>query len=484
MLNNRRVWVPLAIVICLLSITAVWLISTAQGAAPTGVVSNYITALQHKDFRKIIDLTSTYKMEIARIKSQNPQALWPKLLEDYYKDKTTVLSSDPGFWVNYSGSVMGDPAQNIRALSGLLPPDCKWRISESRNQVVTSFLDGRQHSQTVVYVEVAYPTLDTSPRVATGTQHWFLKNTILEFKVDSAGGLVTEVATVPKADTFWTKPYPQSAIPFLQGYYRTALFQAQSPDVARGTIRELNDLSWDRAEPVLREAVEKRSKFFIEAVPSLGEHRDEQAVPAIVAVLGDQFKGTQLYGCDEGTLPLISALGAIGKVGQTNAVQVVKAGLSETITYIVKNNMPWAQEQTHSCLTSYLATLSALDDPAWRVFPLKPNVISISDEFSEVLRDFERRQQSSSVVDWQSPSVDNVRRYLGLFKPCGTNSSWRCPLDHQLEYVTVASASEAKMYGWIVNPYTGDTHVKRFEITVHVGNDPAKPWLITNAETP
>jgi hypothetical protein len=40
------------------------------------------------------------------------------------------------------------------------------------------------------------------------------------------------------------------------------------------------------------------------------------------------------------------------------------------------------------------------------------------------------------------------------------------------------------MYGWIVNPYTGDTHVKRFEITVHVGNDPAKPWLITNAETP
>ena len=104
MLNNRRVWVPLAIVICLLSITAVWLISTAQGAAPTGVVGNYITALQHKDFRKIIDLTSTYKMEIARIKSQNPQALWPKLLEDYYKDKTTVLSSDPGFWVNYSGS--------------------------------------------------------------------------------------------------------------------------------------------------------------------------------------------------------------------------------------------------------------------------------------------------------------------------------------------------------------------------------------------
>ena len=65
---------------------------------------------------------------------------------------------------------------------------------------MTSFLDGRQHSQTVVYVEVAYTTLDTSPRIATGTQHWFLKNTILEFKVDSAGGLVTEVATVPKAD--------------------------------------------------------------------------------------------------------------------------------------------------------------------------------------------------------------------------------------------------------------------------------------------
>ena len=135
MLNNRRVWVPLAIVICLLSITAVWLISTAQGAAPTGVVGNYITALQHKDFRKIIDLTSTYKMEIARIKSQNPQALWPKLLEDYYKDKTTVLSSDPGFWVNYSGSVMGDPAQNIRALSGLLPPDSN---GESPNRAIKS----------------------------------------------------------------------------------------------------------------------------------------------------------------------------------------------------------------------------------------------------------------------------------------------------------------------------------------------------------
>ena len=64
---------------------------------PADVVSRYIVAIQQSDVKTIVDLTLSYQQELQQIKEQNPQALWPKLIDDYYKQKMGALSQKPNF---------------------------------------------------------------------------------------------------------------------------------------------------------------------------------------------------------------------------------------------------------------------------------------------------------------------------------------------------------------------------------------------------
>ena len=61
------------------------------GAGGT-VAARYIEALQKGDFRTVIDLSYGYQAEVAQIKAQNPQVLWPKLTNQYYDAKIAIRS--------------------------------------------------------------------------------------------------------------------------------------------------------------------------------------------------------------------------------------------------------------------------------------------------------------------------------------------------------------------------------------------------------
>jgi tetratricopeptide (TPR) repeat protein len=168
----------------------------AQGtnhAGSSAVVAKYMSAFQKRDIKAIIDNTYSYQREVAQIKAQNPQALWPKLIAEYNDKKIAALSLAPGYWQNYTESLMGmsgDPTQGIRALFGLIPRSSKWAISETR--------PGAQG--TTVYVTVDYPEISEAP--IAGPQ--LLKQTILNFTLSTPPTLIVAMQKVPKADVFWT----------------------------------------------------------------------------------------------------------------------------------------------------------------------------------------------------------------------------------------------------------------------------------------
>jgi len=98
-----------------------------QHPAQPSVIARYIQAIQKRDFKTIIDLTSYYQQQVAGIKAQNPHVLWPKLIGEYCKSKKSSFSQHPGYWQNYGeslGAMIGDPAAAIRSLQGLLRPEC------------------------------------------------------------------------------------------------------------------------------------------------------------------------------------------------------------------------------------------------------------------------------------------------------------------------------------------------------------------------
>jgi tetratricopeptide (TPR) repeat protein len=192
--TNLGPWPILPILLFSLSLPVANLI--AQGtnqAGSSAVVAKYMSAFQKRDIKAIIDNTYNYQREVAQIKAQNPQALWPKLIAEYYAKKTAALSQAPGYWQNYTESVLGmsgDPAQGIRSLFGLIPHSSKWAITEAR--------PGPQG--TTVYVTVNYPDISEAP--IAGPQ--VLKQTILNFTLSTPPTLIVAMQKVSKADVFWT----------------------------------------------------------------------------------------------------------------------------------------------------------------------------------------------------------------------------------------------------------------------------------------
>jgi hypothetical protein len=164
---------------------------TAPGGSG-GTAKRYLTAAQRKDFKTIIDLTSSFQDSIQNIKRNNPQVLWTKLIGQYYDDQAKNLVHDP--------------------LLTLVPENAQWSITEQR-PVGTN--------QTTVYATVRYATPADSPII--GQQR--LKQGILQLNIFNTTQQVLGVGRVEAADTYWP-------IPTLNNEEVIQLIKAQLPEMA------------------------------------------------------------------------------------------------------------------------------------------------------------------------------------------------------------------------------------------------------------
>ena len=199
----KRVWaIELMVILSVLSSHEFIRAQKTRHAVRPNPVGRYVHAIQKRDFKTVIDLTYAYQEEVARIKAQNPQVLWPKLIGEYYRGKEAGFSQQAGFWQNYGealGAAMGDPTQAIRALESLLPASSRWRITESRTDFVQDSIAFGPYERTRVYVTVNYPIRD-APLVGQK----LLKTAILEFTVKTKNGLIMAAARVQQGDEYWT----------------------------------------------------------------------------------------------------------------------------------------------------------------------------------------------------------------------------------------------------------------------------------------
>lgn len=199
--------ITLPSVVCAL-VVAVSVDCSGQGQISGGgsgvrgdVVGRYIRAIQNQDFKTVVDLSAASQAAVTAIKARNPKVLWDKLVGEYYQQESATLSAtisereaEPTFsWAAYAEALLpsnsGAPTQIIRALRGFLPGSSKWAVSETRP------LPGGE----TVYVTVTYPAIGDAPIL--GSQ--LLKQTILQFSIDSPNRLVAAVQKVPQADVYW-----------------------------------------------------------------------------------------------------------------------------------------------------------------------------------------------------------------------------------------------------------------------------------------
>lgn len=178
----------------------------AQTNAGSAAATRYIEALQKGDFRTVIDLSYGYQAEIAQIKAQNPQVLWPKLTNQYYSAKIDALSKKPDasgtYLATFLQGMTGDPAQQIQFMQNMVLPNAKWKVTETRTEHVQDQFDGHEYDRTVVYITVTFPTLNDSPFV----DGEFLKETILEVDLNAKLQQIMRVGRVAQGDTPWEAP--------------------------------------------------------------------------------------------------------------------------------------------------------------------------------------------------------------------------------------------------------------------------------------
>src|SRR5579883_128097 len=213
--RTLRPWPSWLLVLLALAQTAVYgqqpSGESAQKSAQSSVVTKYINALQKRDFKTVIDLTASYQADIAQIKAQNPQVLWPRLLSEYYDKKISEFSKQADYWESYGeamSAMLGDPAQALRATAVLLPIASKWTITESRDTVIRNPLTGTAAVR-ITYIQVAYAKPETSPIVEVPSAFQVnkrLKKCIVQFETDPKTQLVRSVGRLAAGDEYWPIP--------------------------------------------------------------------------------------------------------------------------------------------------------------------------------------------------------------------------------------------------------------------------------------
>jgi hypothetical protein len=138
------------------------------------VVSRYVAAIQHRDYKTIVELDQDIKLNESVIQSENPKLLWPKLIAEYRERAVRELKGEDVKTTD-TGDIGDYTRKEVDEQFSLVSPECKWAIAETRPGT-----DLAGHRFTEVFVTVAYPTREASPRNSEGQP---LKRAILKFTV-------------------------------------------------------------------------------------------------------------------------------------------------------------------------------------------------------------------------------------------------------------------------------------------------------------
>jgi len=169
----------------------------AQVPTPSRVVSQYLQAVQRRDYLTAAKLTHGFKLEEFEIQDRNPRSLWPVLLTELWNKKAWDLEkkeiAKPVTWRAREDM----PIERFRDLQTYMATTATWKVLEVRNHGRAA---GTDLSQLEVYVSVSYPSPEKAPIV----DHRALKGTILTFWLTAPLLNGVDVGgRVEKADVFW-----------------------------------------------------------------------------------------------------------------------------------------------------------------------------------------------------------------------------------------------------------------------------------------
>jgi TonB family protein len=147
-------------------------VGLSQTVPARTIATRYVTALQQRDYKTIVELYRNIWIGEAGIRVDNPKSLWPELIAEYRERWVRELKGEE------KPSDIGDELyvksiqQEIDEQLSFFQPECKWAIDEIRPD---SDLAGHRFS--TVFVTVTYATRARLSRNAAG------KPTILKFIV-------------------------------------------------------------------------------------------------------------------------------------------------------------------------------------------------------------------------------------------------------------------------------------------------------------
>lgn len=457
--------------------------------APTNpdekAVYDFISGLQAGDFKRVVDLTGAYRSEIDSIKQGNPEVLWPKLTNDYYQKKIEALAApveslDPTesfSWDSYFGllgGMAGNPGLNIRLTRALLPLSCQWRITERRVLGMHDSIRFGIRNYSAVYVEVAYPSIEGAPQL----HGKFLKQVILEFSTDADRHLILDVKRVAAGDTFWTPPYPATAIPYLRAKYLGEYARTKTRDEARDVMAKLIALGQDVATDASLDIVGKRVGYWLYAATTLAEGGERRLVPLIQPLLREIVDKGDV--CSEVALSLATGLAALAP-GDALAVEMLRNALSKRIASRFDMSGGYSQgDTTVQCTQRYVAALAVADGARWNAFN---HWSSSGDVFSLVLDTLTRKRELSGLIDTSSPTANSVTQFLRVLKVCNVAPAWRCPARLIVDDVRVIEPDNVQIVGRIEefqSYYEVKGQTKNpFEMELRGTSNTATPWVIS-----
>jgi len=172
-------------------------VSTHSTASPVRLlVSRYLLALQHRDYRTIVELDDSIRLHEFSILHDNPRSLWPKLIAEYRERRVRELKNEEQPTDELDFKYI---SAEVNKLLSFVPAECMWAISEIR---AGSDLSGHRFSR--IFVAVTYAARENSPMNEEGKP---LRQAILKFVVMApANSTVMSEERVLAGDVLWSIP--------------------------------------------------------------------------------------------------------------------------------------------------------------------------------------------------------------------------------------------------------------------------------------
>ncbi len=222
--------------------------SPAQAPAPNRymtTITRFHNAIGSGDVKTIIDVSYFHQTALRRTFQGQPQAVWPQLKDAYYRSVSAQMTSQPDTLAALregAAAMDGDPTRDIRMIRAFLPPSATLRFLEQQ-PLDFDTMEGR-FAGTYVFVGVTYADLTASP-ISTIN---FIKYIILRFVLSRDTALIYSVTTIPVSQQLHTKPYPASALPYVQSvFFNKYLATYNDPNLWASIDQEARSIGKDFA---------------------------------------------------------------------------------------------------------------------------------------------------------------------------------------------------------------------------------------------